>query len=104
MGHSMAGILVIDDDRSVLHFVSEIFKESDIKVLTAENGERGLEILQREKPHVALIDIMLRETSGLRLFDRIRHLDPRLPVIYITASGTSDTAIEAMKTGAYDYL
>lgn len=100
----MTSILVIDDDRSVLHLVRQIFKEADLTVLTAGSAEEGLEVIAAKHPDVALIDIMLGESSGLRMFQRFRELDARLPVIFITAGGTSDTAIEAMQAGAYDYI
>src|SRR5262249_38949842 len=63
-----------------------------------------LQALKAETPDVVLLDVMLPTTSGLEVFDQIRRHDPKLPVIFITASGDSETAIEAMKGGAYDYL
>ncbi len=68
------------------------------------SAEEGLEALERESPDVVLLDVMLPQTSGLEVFERIRKFDAKLPVIFITASGDSETAIEAMKGGAYDYL
>jgi len=100
----MSTVLVIDDDRGVRFFVQETFKNSDIRVLTASSADEGLSLLENESPDLVLLDVMLPKTSGLQVFDRIRAFDPKLPVIFITASGDSATAIEAMKGGAYDYL
>src|SRR5687767_5824331 len=100
----MASVMVIDDDRSVLHLIRESFKDTGIKVLTASSAGEGLLLVEQQRPDVLLLDIMLPETSGLATFERIHKLDAKLPVIFITAGGTSDTAIEAMKLGAHDYL
>ncbi len=97
-------LLVIDDDRSVLRLVEKAFANSDLGVLVAGDPETGMAMLRSEVPDVLLLDIMLPNTSGLELASQIRKLDPKLPVIFITASDESDVAIEAMTLGAYDYL
>ncbi len=61
-------------------------------------------MITEKQPDLVLLDVMLPDISGLEAFQNIKRLDPRLPVIFITAGGTSDTAIEAVKVGAYDYL
>lgn len=99
----MATLLVIDDDRSVLHMVSHAFKDSSVTVLTAVEVTEALDVVRRGVDLV-LLDIMLPEISGLEAARKFHALDPKLPVVFITASGTSETAIEAMKLGAYDYL
>src|SRR5579864_2225259 len=100
LGGSMPKLVAIDDDRSVLHLIREMFKQSDIKVSSATSAAEGMDLLRQETPDVVLLDIMLPEGSGLEAIKRIREFDPKLPVIFITAGGTSDTAIEAMKMGA----
>jgi two-component system nitrogen regulation response regulator GlnG len=100
----MASVLVIDDDRAVLLLVKRAFKDADLEVHTAHNAAEGMAALQEHRPDSLLLDIMLPETSGIELAKEIRAFDPRLPVIFITATNDSDTAIEAMKQGAYDYL
>jgi DNA-binding NtrC family response regulator len=100
----MPGVLIIDDDRSVVHLIRAACKQLDVEVHAAESAEEGLTLLKKTHPDVLLLDIVLPGTSGIDLFTRIRKLDERVPVIFITAGGESDTAIEAMKLGALDYL
>src|SRR5918999_1643908 len=100
----MATLLVIDDDRSVLHMIGHAFQDSPVAVLAARSVEEGLELIRKDAPDVVLLDIVLPDISGLEAARKVQALDPKLPVIFITGRGTSDTAIEAMKLGAYDYL
>jgi two-component system nitrogen regulation response regulator GlnG len=97
-------VLVIDDDRSVLHIFRQVFRDTEVNVLAANTAAEGLELLSEQKPDVVILDIMLPDQSGLATFEQIYQRDSKVPVIFITAGGTSDTAIEAMKLGAYDYL
>src|SRR5262245_23019627 len=99
----MSNLLVIDDDRSVHCMVSEAFQQSPVEVWAARNVEEGLQMVKRG-PDLVLLDIVMPDVSGLEAARQIHALDPKLPMIFITGRGTSDTAIEAMKLGAYDYL
>jgi DNA-binding NtrC family response regulator len=96
-------LLIIDDDRSVLNTFSHIFSE-DFTVRTASSAAEGLELLAQQQPDVVLLDINLPDQSGLDVFHHIYRFNARIPVIFITAHGTTQTAIEAMKLGAYDYF
>jgi nitrogen regulation protein NR(I) len=100
----LATVLVIDDDRAVLHVFEQIFAGTDTRVVTARTAGEGVERLPASKADVVILDIMLPDQSGLDTYAQIHSHDPKLPVIFITAGGTSETAIEAMKLGAYDYL
>ncbi len=97
-------ILVIDDDRTVLRLIEKTFEGTDISVFTELTAEAGLATLNSVKCDALLLDIMLPEMTGLELAAKVKHLDARLPIIFVTASDDSDDAIEAMKLGAYDYL
>ena len=97
-------LLVIDDDRTVLRLVEKAFADAEILILLANDGASGLKKIRDERPDVLLLDIMLPDATGLDLANQIHQIDPKLPVIFITASDESDMAIEAMKLGAYDYL
>ncbi len=100
----MSRILVIDDDRSVRHLIAKAFEESDVEVVPAASAEEGMQLLGSKQFDVVLLDILLPESSGLDLFERIRKVDSKLPVIFITSLSSSDTAIKAMTLGAFDYL
>jgi two-component system nitrogen regulation response regulator GlnG len=76
----------------------------DLEVLAAESATEAFELIASRHPSVVILDIVLPDQSGLASFEHIRQLDPQLPVIFITAAGSSDTVIEAMKQGAFDYL
>ncbi|HEY3969581.1 MAG TPA: sigma-54 dependent transcriptional regulator, partial [Planctomycetaceae bacterium] len=100
----MSTVLVIDDDRATLHLMRQTFCDTGVTVETARTSAEGMQLLGERRPDLVVLDVMLPDVSGLETFQNIKRLDPRLPVIFITAGGTSDTAIEAVKIGAYDYL
>ena len=100
----MASLLVVDDEPTVLHLFRRMFDKVGIEVLTAANGGEAQRLVAETHPDVAILDLVLPDQSGLDAFRQLKQLDPRLPVIFMTASGNSDTAIEAMKLGALDYL
>ncbi|WP_169977317.1 sigma-54-dependent transcriptional regulator [Tautonia rosea] len=96
--------VVIDDDRSVQHLVGQALKPLKVDVQTASTADEGLELIRKHAPDVVLLDILLPETSGLELYRRVFDLDPKLPIIFITSLSSGETAIEAIKLGAYDYI
>lgn len=75
-----------------------------MSVLQADDGKMGLELVERESPHVILLDVFLPEHNGLELFRQIKAIDSRVPIIFITGDTSSETAIQAMSVGAFDYL
>jgi two-component system nitrogen regulation response regulator GlnG len=100
----MPTLLVIDDEQSVLYSFRRVFEGDDVRVLTAQTGDEGLRAAVEQGPDVVVLDLQLPDRSGLDVFRDIQTLDPKRPVIFITAHGTTDTAIETMKAGAFDYL
>jgi len=100
----MSTILVIDDDLAMQQVFTRLLSDEQMTVLVADSTKRGLEMLEESRPDVVLLDIMLPDASGLDTFTHIRERDPHLPVIFITSDQTSDTAIEAMRLGAFEYL
>src|SRR4051812_3623339 len=100
----MPTLLVVDDEPSILHFFRRAFPGPDVTLRTATSAAEGLEAVTRARPDVVILDITLPDASGLETFRRIHALDPKVPVIFITGHGTTATAIEAMRMGAYEYL
>jgi two-component system nitrogen regulation response regulator GlnG len=100
----MPRILVVDDEPADLNLIARSLEKADHEVVTADSAKAGLKLLQSKSPAVAVLDVMLPDGNGLDVLKRIRELDDRIPVIFVTASGDSATAIEAMKSGALDYL
>ena len=100
----MAALLVVDDEASILLAFRKAFREPAVTVLTAETAAQGLDIARQRQPDVIVLDVHLPDMSGLDMLRRLRELDARSPVVFITGRGTTDTAIEAMKLGAYEYL
>src|SRR5439155_6996384 len=100
----MPTLLVIDDEAGIRFTIREVLQSADLRVIAAENSEEGLRLTREESPDVVLLDIRLGNESGLDIFERLRAIDPKLLVVFITGHGTAETAIEAMKLGAFDYL
>jgi two-component system nitrogen regulation response regulator GlnG len=101
----MARLLLIDDDPDLLlEQVRQAFAAPRHQVQVAGTGAEGLRQVRAETPDVILLDLRLPDQSGLEVYQQIRALDARIPVIFITLAKSADAAIEAMKQGAYDYL
>jgi two-component system, NtrC family, nitrogen regulation response regulator GlnG len=100
----MQTLLIIDDENSVRYSFRRVFENDQTHVLTASTAEEGIRQVRESCPDVIVLDLQLPDRSGLAVFEDIRALDPKRPVVFITAHGTTDTAIEAMKGGAFDYL
>ena len=100
----MPTLLVVDDEPTVLHIFGRVFRSEDLVLRTASSGAEALQVLSEGAVDAVVLDIVLPDASGLDVFQQIRAKDSRLPVVFMTAGGTSDTAIEAMKLGAFEYL
>ncbi len=100
----MTQVLVIDDDPMVQQLVAAALKKFDLDVQFADCAEAGLDAIKKLKPDSLFLDIRLPDVSGLELTESIHSLDPKLPIIFITSSDDSNTAIEAMTAGAYEFL
>ena len=101
MGH----LLLVDDDPDlILAQMNHVFGTSQHRIDVARTGEEGIRSVAERAPDVVLLDLRLPDLSGLEVYQRIRQVDARIPVLFITAATAAEHAIEAMKQGAYDYL
>ncbi len=100
----MPSLLVVDDEPNILYAIEKAFRSESLTVLTAQTGKEGLELIRLRRPDALILDVRLSDMSGMDVFNEARQIDPQLPVIMITAFGTTETTIEAMKRGAVDYL
>jgi len=102
---NMDRVLLIDDDAGLIHDqVRMAFPRPGYDVQVADTGTDGIACVHASAPDVILLDLRLPDRSGLSVFEAIREIDARIPVIFVTTAKTADTAIEAMKQGAFDYL
>ena len=100
----MSKLLLIDDEADMQYSFQRIFDSPEVELTTASSGEEGLRILPKLKPDLVIMDVRMGGIGGMETLRRIRQSNPKLLVILMTAYGTTQTAIEAMKLGAYDYL
>ena len=97
-------VLVVDDDPGVLKSLRLILEDAEYEMFGASGGEEGIERAREVSPQIILCDVKMPEMSGMEFLEEYREVDGRALVIMITAYGSSDLAVEAMKRGAYDYL
>jgi len=97
-------ILLVDDDASLRRVLAHHLTEAGYRVLTAVDGKAGLDLFTEEQVEMVITDIQMPEMSGLDLLRRIRVMNPDTVVLVITAYGSIETAVEAMKLGAHDYI
>ena len=100
----MSTILIIDDDDQLRQSFERLLAQEGHTVLTAPTGESGIAIVREAVPDLVITDVRLPGMNGLKTFQAIQDIEPRLPVIVMTAFGTTETAIEATKLGAFDYV
>ncbi|MDW8281652.1 MAG: sigma-54 dependent transcriptional regulator [Myxococcales bacterium] len=102
-------LLIVDDDLSNLQSLERVFQRGeaitgDLRVLTASDGKEALDLLRKQRVDVLLCDLMMPGVSGLDLLKAAQTLSPETVVVLMTAYGTVETAVEAMKDGAYDFI
>ena len=100
----MPRLLIVDDEPSVCYGFRRAFGQTGIEVVGASSLAAAREAFRTSRPDVVVLDLQLPDGSGLELFEDIRRHAPPVPVVFITAHGTPQTALAAMKHGAFDYL
>ncbi len=97
-------VLLIDDEEAIRYSFRRIFSNERVKVLTAATAQEGVELFRDQHPDVVVLDLQLPDGNGLEVYQELRQADAKTPVVFVTAHGTTETAIEAMKGGGFDYL
>ncbi|MGB9698660.1 MAG: sigma-54-dependent transcriptional regulator [Thermodesulfobacteriota bacterium] len=100
----MARVLIVDDDQSMRYSLTRLLQADGLEVLAGKNGAEALQLFAEHKPDLVIMDIRMPGLSGIEVLKMIKEQDPKALVILMTAFGTTDTAIEAMKFGAFDYI
>ncbi len=100
----MDRILIVDDEKNYLLVLSTLLGGEGYEVVTAESGARALTLAEAEEPDLLITDMRMPRMSGLELIREVKKRFPELPVIVMTAYGTVENAVEAMKAGATDYI
>src|SRR5688572_2086057 len=101
----MPRLLIVDDDPILLlEQVTQLFAPRGIEIEVAMSAREGLAQIEAKPPDVVLLDVSMPDMSVLEMYQRVRQIDARMPVIFITASTTTETVIDAIRRGAYDYL
>jgi len=99
----METILIVDDDKSIRYSLKRMM-EGKYSILTAQNGDEALDRMKESSPDLIIMDIKMPGRNGIEVLKEMRSIDPKSLVILMTAYGTTETAIEATKYGAFDYI
>lgn len=100
----MSRILIVDDEEKICFAFEQFLKDKGHTPFVASNGADALKIVEKENPHIVFLDIRLPGMSGLSVLDKIKKTYPESMVVIMTAYGTMNTAIQAMRKGAYEYV
>ncbi len=100
----LVSVVVIDDDADILNLIHEGFEGSNLRVFTATCSEAGLALVQEHRPAAVLVDLRLPGIGGMAVLEAVLEFDPTIAVLVITGDASVDTAVEAMRRGAVDYL
>src|SRR5262245_20324125 len=97
-------VLVVDDEAAIVESLTKIFRREGLNVLSATDGTVGLDLLRKHRVGVLLTDLMMPQTTGMDLLRAAKTIAPETEVVLMTAYGTVETAVDAMKEGAYDFV
>src|ERR1700741_3124712 len=97
-------LLIIDDNPGSLEMLSSALAQPDLEILTASDPEEGLDLVHTRRPQIVLTDLIMPGMTGMEVLDRVMDFDPATEVIVMTAHYSTESAVEAIKKGASDYL
>lgn len=97
-------VLIIEDDPDGMESVSEAVESAGFRVLKAVCGNKGVELFREARPQVVLSDLVMPDIDGIRVLEQCREIDASVPFIMMTAYGSVDSSVKALRNGAYDYI
>ena len=97
-------ILLVEDEATLAIIIRDTLNSQGFKVITAENGERGLQLFFHERPDVVVADVMMPNMDGLEMVKRIRNKDVTTPILFLTALSETEDVVRGFEAGANDYL
>ena len=100
----MARILAVDDDEKIRDLLDTVLKRKGHHVLTADHGQKGIDVFRRERPHVTILDFEMPDMNGLEVLKQIRAVDPHAPVIMLTGASTEALEKQARDLGVTEFL
>ena len=100
----MKKILIADDEKNMIWAMKKALKDERYRLITASDGEEAVKLTMDEEPDLILLDLRMPKLDGMEALKKIRRMNDKIPVIMLTAHGTMESAVEAMKLGALDYL
>ncbi len=101
---SGVSLVIIDDNPGSLELLSSALAHEGLNIFTAQDPEEGIEIVYREHPQIVLTDLVMPGITGLEVLERVVEFDPSIDVVLMTAHYSSESAVEAIRKGASDYL
>lgn len=100
----MASILVIDDEESIRGLLSTVLKRKGYEVFLADSGQKGINMFERTRPLITILDLHMPDVDGIEVLRHIRAIDPQAYVIMMTGYGTEEAKAQALALGADDFL
>src|SRR5436309_4675335 len=97
-------VVIIDDNPRSLEFLSSALAREGVDIFTASDPEQGIDLVYSHRPQIVMTDLVMPNMTGLEVLERIMEFDPATDVILMTAHYTTETAVEAIRKGAADYL
>ena len=97
-------VLIVDDEVSIIDSLEGILSDDGFEVMHAFNGYEALKVIEKQSPDIVLLDIWMPGMDGIETLKEIKKTSPHLPVVMITGHGTIESAVDATKSGAYDFL
>jgi DNA-binding NtrC family response regulator len=101
---SAVTLIAIDDDPMSLELISDVLEQANLKILTATDAQAGLVLIREKRPEIVLLDLLMPGVSGMELLERILEFSPETEVILVTGHYSTESAVEAIRKGASDYI